>query len=213
MILSYVPYLQANFVLGLDGDEGAEPFELTKRFIDLTPGAFPGYSLLSAFGQAAPLNLEYQQAGRLIPFPFHFLNNNGAMNIEPKNYSWPGFYEHIIDLTNYSFSARSIYRRARATKTLIPKWLNAIRAVSSEGHGRVRYYSEVLHRLKTDPQFLPFFERQTTRVPQFYVDRVQKDLGPLWDWLPNGSLEHDANAYLKSTSKNAAETIDVRVAV
>lgn len=60
MIMRYTPYLQANFVLGLDTDEGSEPFELTKRFIDLSPGAFPGYSLLSAFGEAAPLNLEYQ---------------------------------------------------------------------------------------------------------------------------------------------------------
>ena len=61
-ILKHVPYVQTNFVLGLDSDEGDEPFELTKRFIDSTPGAFPGYSLLSAFGRAAPLNLEYQRA-------------------------------------------------------------------------------------------------------------------------------------------------------
>ncbi|MGH7455378.1 MAG: B12-binding domain-containing radical SAM protein, partial [bacterium] len=65
MILRYIPYIQTNFVLGLDVDEGLEPFELTKRFIDMAPGAFPGYSLLSAFGQAAPLNLEYQSAGRV----------------------------------------------------------------------------------------------------------------------------------------------------
>ena len=55
--------MQTNFVLGLDEDEGEEPFELTKRFVDLTPGAFPAYSLLSAFGQAAPLNLELQRDG------------------------------------------------------------------------------------------------------------------------------------------------------
>ena len=67
MILRYMPYIQTNFVLGLDEDEGSEPFELTKRFVDLTPGAFPGYSLLSAFGQAAPLNLEYQRANRVLP--------------------------------------------------------------------------------------------------------------------------------------------------
>ncbi len=213
MILRYVPYLQANFVLGLDVDEGDEPFELTKRFIDLSPGAFPGYSLLSAFGQAAPLNLHYQEAGRVIAFPFHFLNNNGAMNIEPKNYSWPGFYDHVIDLTRYSFSRRSIYRRARATRTFIPKWLNVVRAVSSEGYGRIRYYSEILHRLNEDPEFRSFFERQTTRIPQFYVDIVQKELGPLWRWLPEGALQHDPNAYLKSTIKDATETAEVRLAV
>ena len=38
LILQYIPYVQTNFVLGLDSDEGGEPFELTKRFLDLTPG-------------------------------------------------------------------------------------------------------------------------------------------------------------------------------
>lgn len=213
MILKYVPYVQANFVLGLDGDEGAEPFELTKRFVDLTPGAFPGYSLLSAFGQAAPLNLEYQRQGRVIPFPFHFLNNNGAMNLEPRNYSWSGFYQHVIDLTRYSFSPRAIFNRARATNAFIPKWLNVVRAVSSEGYGRINYYTEILRRLDADPQFRPFFKQLTTEVPQFYVDRVRKDLGPMWDWLPEGALYHDANAYLKSEIQSEMEAHEARLVV
>ncbi|HMF16308.1 MAG TPA: radical SAM protein, partial [Gemmataceae bacterium] len=98
LILKYIPYIQTNFVLGLDGDEGPEPFELTKRFLDMAPGAFPGYSLLTSFGRAAPLNLEHQRAGRLIPFPFFFLNNNQAMNMKPRNYSWAEFYDHVVDL-------------------------------------------------------------------------------------------------------------------
>lgn len=56
MILRYVPYIQTNFVLGLDCDSGKDPFDLTKRFIDKSPGAFPGYSLLTSFGEAAPLS-------------------------------------------------------------------------------------------------------------------------------------------------------------
>jgi hypothetical protein len=119
MILKYIPYVQTNFVLGLDVDEGPEPFELTKRFVDLTPGAFPGYSLLSAFGQAAPLNLEYQRDNRVIPFPFHFLNNNHAMNVKPKNYAWPDFYAHVIDLTKYTFSWRAIFNRYQAISDTI----------------------------------------------------------------------------------------------
>src|SRR5690348_7348239 len=106
LIMRYVPYVQTNFVLGLDCDEGPEPFELTKRFLDLTPGAFPAYSLLSAFGRAAPLNLEYQRAGRILPFPFNFLNNNHAMNVRPANYGWVEFYDRLVDLSRYSFSGR-----------------------------------------------------------------------------------------------------------
>src|SRR4029078_2318781 len=132
-ILRYIPYVQANFVLGLDTDEGEEPFELTKRFLAMTPGAFPGYSLLSAFGQAAPLNLDYQRAGRVLPFPFHLLNNNQAMNVRPKNYSWAELYDRVIDLTAYSFSWRALGRRFRASGGVVPRWMHLLRSISSEG--------------------------------------------------------------------------------
>jgi hypothetical protein len=198
MILRYMPYIQTNFVLGLDVDEGAEPFELTKRFVELAPGAFPGYSLLSAFGQAAPLNLEYQRADRVLPFPFQFLNNNQAMNVKPKNYSWPDFYEHVIGLVKYTYSWRAIANRCRANKTMVPRWMNVVRAVSSEGFGRIKYHTEVRRRLDSDRQFRRYFERETSQLPQFYVDLARKDLGPLWDWLPAGAMDHDPNAYLKS---------------
>src|SRR5579862_9824319 len=133
LILKYVPYVQTNFVLGLDSDEGEEPFELTKAFLDLTPGAFPGYSLLTAFGRAAALNLDYQAANRVLPFPFHLLNNNQAMNVRPRNYTWRAFYDQVIDLTSYSFNARAIMRRFSATSGITSRWLNLVRAVSTEG--------------------------------------------------------------------------------
>jgi hypothetical protein len=204
MILRYIPYIQTNFVLGQDTDEGAEPFELTKRFLDMAPGAFPGYSLLTAFGQAAPLNLEYQRAGRLLHFPFYFLNNNQAMNVKPKNYAWPDFYDRVIDLTHYSFSWRSIVRRFRGTQGFSSRWMNVVRAVSTEGFGRLRYYKEIRRRLDSDPQFRPYFDQQSTALPQFYIDLVRKDLGSLWRWLPEGALYHDPNAYLKAERSKAA---------
>ncbi len=202
MILRYVPYVQTNFVMGLDSEAGPEPFELTKRFIDLAPGAFPGFSLLTAFGAAAPLNLEYQRENRVLPFPFHFLNNNGAMNLRPKHYAWPTFYEHLIGLTRYSFSGRAILRRLVATKAFVPRWLNVVRAVSSEGHGRTRYHRHILSLLQNDTAFRKFFERETDVVPQFYIDRIRKDLGSIWASLPEGALQHDQNAFLKSQSQS-----------
>jgi hypothetical protein len=198
LILRYIPYVQTNFVLGLDADRGAEPFELTKQFLDRTPGAFPGYSLLSAFGQAAPLNLEYQRAGRVLPFPFHFLNNNQAMNVRPKNYSWREFYDHVVDLTRYSFSWRAIFNRFRGSGGVVPRWMHLLRSISTEGFGRRKYYAEIRRRLDVDREFDPYFEQQTDQLPRFYSEIIRKDLGPLWDWLPPGALSHDQNAYLHS---------------
>ena len=198
LIMKYIPYVQANFVLGLDVDEGPEPFELTKRFVDMTPGAFPVYSLLSAFGQAAPVNLEYQRANRVLPVPFQFLNAYQDMNVKPKHYAWPDFYDHVLDLSKYSYSWHSIINRYRAIKAMIPRWMNVLRAVSSSGFGRIRYYEEVRRRLEVDRQFRRFFEQETSELPQFYVDRVRKELGLLSEWLPEGALSHDPNAYLRS---------------
>ncbi len=206
MILRYIPYVQTNFVLGLDSDKGEEPFELTKKFVSLTPGAFPGYSLLSAFGQAAPVNLQYQELNRVIPFPFHFLDNNHAMNIKPKNYSWPEFYSHVIDLGEYTFSWSAIIKRLIATNAFIPRWMNVVRAVSEEGFGRVAFNKKILRYLNSDNKFRDYFEQETTELPQFYHDIINDELGPLKRWLPEGAIFHDQNAYLL---KSLAERIAV----
>jgi hypothetical protein len=201
LILKYIPYVQANFILGLDVDEGAEPFELTRRFIDLTPGAFPSLSLLTAFGQAAPLNLEYQRQDRVLSFPFHFLNNNHVMNVRAKNYSWPEFYDHLLKLTSYSFSWGMIARRFKAGQNSSSKWIrwvNVLRAVSSEGFGRIKNYTRLRQMLDSDRHFRQFWDGETTEIPPFYVDWIKRDLGPFWEWLPKGALYHDPNDYLKS---------------
>ena len=205
LILEYIPYVQANFVLGLDFDQGPEPFELTKQFVDRSPGAFPGFSLLSAFGRAAPLNLELQREDRVLPFPFHFLDNNKAMNVRPKHYDWPEFYDHLIDLTRYAFSWPRIYRRMRANQTAIPKWLNVVRAVSSEGFGRLKYHSRIRRLLDTDRTVRQFFEGETKILPKFYEEKIRQDLGPLWDLLPPAALCHDHLAYLKSQQARPAQ--------
>ena len=158
--------------------------------------------MLSAFGEAAPLNLEYQRASRVIPFPFHFLNNNQAMNLKPLNYEWPEFYDHVIDLTKYSFSWKKILKRSHTNTARFAKFINLIRAVSSEGFGRIKYYSEVRRRLDTDRPLRRFFEGETDEVPSFYADRIKRDIGPLWDFLPAGALNHDPNAYLKKVEKD-----------
>ena len=189
MILRYIPYIQTNFVLGLDGDEGPEPFELTKKFIDLAPGAFPAYSLLSAFGRAAPMNLDYQRAGRVLPFPFHFLNNNHAMNVRPKNYAWPEFYDGLVDVTSYSFSWRAIARRIPATP-------DGDSQVDERGAG------DVVGGVRADPvshddppaaRYRPrrcgrIWKARRRRCPSSTATRIRNELGPMYEHLPEGAI-------------------------
>ena len=201
MIMRHVPHVQTNFVLGLDCDHGAEPFELTKQFVDLAPGAYPAFSLLTAYGQAAPLNLELQRAGRVLPFPFHFLDSNHAMNVRPLNYGWPEFYDLAVDLTRYALSGSRVRRRFWANKDLSTRLLNGVRAVSSN---RAEYQAKIRRLLDEDFSVRRFIEGESIELPAFYENRVRKSLGPLWDALPEGALMHDQNAYLKSRGEAPA---------
>ncbi len=199
MVMKYIPYMQANFVMGLDSDEGADPFELTKKFIDSVPAALPGYSLLTAFGEAAPVNLQYMKENRVRPFPFHFLNNHMAMNVKPKNYEWIEFYDHVIDLTSYTFSWNAIGKRLSNGTRFTERWMNLVRAISSEGFGRIRYFKQIRKNLQEDRQFRDFFEGETDEVPAFYKNIVRKDLGELYAWFPERSWTYDHKAYLKKS--------------
>lgn len=187
-IMRHLPYLQANFVLGLDCDEGAEPFELTKEFLDEAPGAFPAYSLLTAFGVSAPLNATYVRDDRILPVPFHMLNNHSAMNVRPLHYDWPEFYDRMIDLCRHSFSPRSIFNRLRANRGPVPRAMNVIRAVSSEGWAKTRYFAQFRQRLDTDRPLRRFLDGETTEIPEYFVNQIRRDLGPMWEWLPKGGL-------------------------
>ena len=207
MILRYIPYIQTNFVLGLDTDEGPEPFELTKRFLDLAPGAFPAYSLLSAFGRAAPLNLEYQRAGRVLPFPFTFLNNNHAMNVRPKNYAWPrvlrpagGLEPVLVLLAGHPPPAR----RHRGRHPEVDE-RGARDVVGGVGPDRVPHARSAGCSTRT-ASVRGFMEGETDRLPAFYAERIEHDLGPLVPAPAGGRMMHDPNAYLKSTNREAIVT-------
>jgi len=125
------------------------------------------------------------------------------MNVRPKNYSWPDFYGHVIDLTRYSFCWRSMGRRFGATEGMTSRFMNLVRAVSTEGFGRLKYHGEVRRRLDYDRQVQRYFAQETTELPDFYQALIRADLGALWGWLPEGALHHDPYAYLESERREA----------
>jgi hypothetical protein len=93
---------------------------------------------------------------------------------------------------------RRIYRRFRANRGAIPRWLNVVRAMSTEGSGRIRQYSLIRERLDSDATVRRYLEGESTTLPRFFERKIQKKLGPFWDLLPPGALFHDHNAYLAS---------------
>ena len=190
MIQEFIPQVQTNFMFGLDSDRGCEPFELTKRFIDLAPAAYPAYALLSVYGQGVKNNINYELEKRIIPFPFHFMRSVHTLNIVPRNYTWEEFYLHFIDLLRYSFSARSMYRRFNANKMTAPRWITLLLSLTIGGAGKIRSLSSILKNLQEEPEFQSFVKRESDKVPKFMIETVRKDLGPLWEWLPDKSLSY-----------------------
>jgi hypothetical protein len=197
LIQRLIPYVQGNLIFGLDCDEGPDPFELTRRFVDLAPGIYPFLSVLTSFGQNAPDNLRYQQSGRVLPVPFHFLDLLQAMNVKPKHYGWTEFYDHLCRVFAYAFSPSAIARRLRATGAGGAGLEQLFRAVFAERRNRLRYHRRMRAWLE-EPAMRAFFEGETRVVPPRFVETIRHHLGPLWDWLPAGALEHDPNTFTES---------------
>lgn len=192
-LLDRIPFVQTNFILGLDCDSGDEPFELTRRFLDLTPGAYPAFSLFTCYGRASPLNLELQRAGRVNAMAFHFLDSNHGMNIKPLNYAWPDFYDRVAGVTRHALGARGTWRRLAANGPGVAGLFNLFRGATT---GRPKYQAAMARMLRDDQAVRAYFEGETATMPDFFRARVSKDLGTYWDALPEGALEHDSHAYL-----------------
>ncbi len=96
---------------------------------------------------------------------------------------------------------KAIVRRSLATSGLTSRWMNFMRAISSEGYGRIRFFKQVRRRLIEDKTFRPYFDGESGELPSFFMDIIKKDLGSWWSWLPNGAIHHNSNAYLAKTLK------------
>lgn len=202
-ILRYIPFVQTNFVVGLDCDEGEEPFELSKRFHDLASGAWPAYSLFTSYGRAAPMSLDLERQGRVNRMPFHFLNSTRAMNIRPKNYGWAEFFGHVADLVGHVHSPQRVANRFRAMGGVLPRSFALMRSLTSR---KAAYYASVASELRPSGALRGFFDGETETLPELIVARIRKDLGPLWPELPEGALMHDHLAYSKSVGAPATTT-------
>jgi hypothetical protein len=82
--------------------------------------------------------------------------------------------------------------------------LNVVRGLSSERFGRIKYFTEIRQRLDNDQPLRRFFEQETSKIPKYFVERIRKDLGEFWDWLPEGAIYHNPNAYLTSVRDSSS---------
>jgi hypothetical protein len=193
MVQQYIPSVQANIMYGFDNESGPDPFELTKRFIEHAPGIYPAYNILTAFGHGLKHYSQNEIDKRIVPFPFHMMLGLNTLNIKPLNYSWEEFYMHYLDLLKYSFSPGVMYRRHKAVPFRYSRWFNLFLSLSVGGSGKKRNVQTILNNLRTKPDFRAFMNRETDKIPDFMIEEVKRDLGPIWEWLPDKTLSQIPN--------------------
>jgi hypothetical protein len=157
LVTRYIPYVQTNFVWGLDQDEGPEPFALTRRFLALAPAAFPAHNLVTAYGDSAPLAVELRRQGRVLDVPFHFQDTSAIHNVRLQHYGAAEFYGHLAALARACYAPRATLRRfARNAHALGrgARWMNVVRSLASAWRGP--YYERLQRRCATDPAFAAF---------------------------------------------------------
>jgi radical SAM superfamily enzyme YgiQ (UPF0313 family) len=174
-IRPYVEGIQANFMFGLDSDEGDEPTELTLEFASRTPFVMPNFNIPVPFGNT-PLSEKYLEEDRLLksmPFTFYYMP---YLVFTIKHYDPVTFYEKISGMLAYVSSTNMILKRLKNAPSPFSAGYNTIKALGNrQMTGRLR---QILGLLKTDPQFRQFHEHQTEVLPEFYHHEYEEKLGP-----------------------------------
>lgn len=169
-----VPYLQANFIFGLDTDQGDEPVELTKAFMDRAPFAWPTINIPVPFG-GTPLHDELAANGRILtamPFSFYYAP---YLVTTIKHYDPVTYYNKLVELYAHAASPAMLRRRLRTTSRRPIGYVHRARTASFRGD--VARFRQILGMLRCDPKFLAFHEGRSSTLPEYYRRTGERMLG------------------------------------
>jgi radical SAM superfamily enzyme YgiQ (UPF0313 family) len=169
-----VTYLQANFIFGLDTDQGDTPIELTKLFMDSTPFAWPAINIPVPFG-GTPLYDEFMRTDRILksmPFGFYYAP---YLVTTLKHYDPVTYYEKLIELFVHASSATMLKRRLQSTSNWKVKLLHWSR--TSGTRACMPDFTHILDMLRTDAKFRAFHEGRSEVLPEYYHRKYEETLG------------------------------------
>jgi hypothetical protein len=170
----YIPMIQANFIFGLDCDEGDEPVELIKEFTTRAPFVWPNVGIPTPYGET-PLYHQHVREGRMltsIPFAFYW---GPYLVTTPKNYPPAAYYERISEIFCHSATESMLIKRLRANSGIV-RFAHSARTIGLRGMAKtLRRLGELM---KSDPQLRAFHERETDTLPEFYHHEYERLLGP-----------------------------------
>src|SRR5262245_44448578 len=174
LLHAHVPYLQANFMFGLDVDAGDEPVRLTKDFVSRTPFVWPAINIPHPFG-GTPLYDQYLDEDRILtamPFSFYYAP---YLVTRLKHYSAEAYYRKLLELFEHLASMPLLVQRLRATRAWLPRLVHAVRT-GAKRH-EMRAFRRIHAMLVEDRQFRAFHEGDTPVLPEFYHREYERLLG------------------------------------
>ena len=199
LIHQYVPANAANFIFGLDVDEGDEPVELTREFMSQVPFVFPAINIPCPYG-GTPLYDQYLDEGRILTsMPFAFYATPYLVTTV-KNYSPVAYYEKFIEMLSHKQSARMLLKRLQATSGGIC-FAYLVRALTERP--MVEECLRIVELMRTDRQFRAFHEGESPDLPEFYHRQYERLLGP---YAPLLSREDRHPVLLRTQDSSLAGT-------
>jgi radical SAM superfamily enzyme YgiQ (UPF0313 family) len=169
-----VPYLQANFIFGLDTDEGHGPIELTKEFMTQTPFVWPALNIPVPYGGTL-LYDRLREEGRILksmPFSFYYAP---YLVMTLKNYDPVTYYEKLIELLEHCCSRQMLKQRMKSTTRRTVKIVHWTRTASTKAW--IKAYRNILQMLRSDREFRTFHEGRSQLLPEFYHRMYERTLG------------------------------------
>jgi radical SAM superfamily enzyme YgiQ (UPF0313 family) len=177
----HIPYLQANFIFGLDTDAGDDPFELTKEFVRRTPFVWTYINIPFAFG-GTPLYSDFLSQGRILtkmPFSFYILP---YLTLVLKHYDPVTYYQKMFDLYSLVTSGEMLRQRFASVRHPFAKYLDYIRTLFTRPI--TRQLRTILRQLETDKGFYAFHTGESQVLPDFYIGLYKEQLGRYVELVP-----------------------------
>lgn len=178
---TYIPFLQANLILGLDMDSGDEPFALTREYLERTLYVWPQLHIPMAFG-GTPLFDALLGEDRIharLPFSFYC---QPYLTVKLKNYESLDYVQRMLALLAFIASNRTLWRRVRMSRNPMIAAANYLSTMDLRNE--VAEMAHMVQHLQRDGQMRAFHAGETDALPTFYARAYHKQLGKYAELMP-----------------------------
>lgn len=183
-LVSHVPYVQVNFILGLQADADHTALELTKEFVRRAPGSWPNINIFSAYGLSSPLSRQLAKEGCILPIPFPLLDQKTCPNVRFSEMDVAQVFKDAAAVMEAAGSLRVMVSRLGATAGIRERLVHLFRAYGGEQRARLAWYHDAARLLGQNPSFRAFFEGETTRLPDALSRLVLRRINRWVELLP-----------------------------